>query len=1107
MAEDILNKIYKLLASIDLMSRPEIRFSLDLRDLLESICSRGPIGGLKLKVLMGEPKLDGKTPDIVVVRELDGVPVLIIETKRKTEKGFSREFSPYSPSVIAQALSYAALAKDNFNIPATPLFATANPDVIVLFGPVDDPWSFLDRDAVSRSDYSSALSPQAYMRLASKYYVFDEEGPLREELAFKLLDTSVKLWLKEVEVQKVRKEIGFWLIDQLRYFVDFMDRYFVRGPLLTKLRWDQDFHGMLDGYAREIGYSNGLADIVGRNLERVENLSRMMIYVLMNKIIFYKVLEYYYKLPELKPFASEVKSSKDYLQRLNEFFNDAMKTSRDFEQIFCTGLYDHIVISDDERALFQIDELIRTLSGINLQEFGDVIGHVYENLIPEEERHRLGQFYTPRPIAELITTWCIRSGDDVVLGPGCGSGTFEVEAYWRLVEFKTGRRTIPPRSVHDKVLNQIYAIDINSFPAQLTSVNLAMKNILAPATNLNVIESDFFSIIPGQEVLLPYKVQTPEGPKEKRIYLPKEGFDAVFGNPPYTRWTEIPQNVRENIRNRLKKELSDYNLHADVGRGREPGIYVYFIMWAKEFLKPGGRLGMIISDSWLQADYGSDFFKFMLDNYDIYAIIDISARVFPVPLIGTCIVLLEKPSNRAERRDNKVVFAYLDVSRGTIDVDEILKFIEDVRNKVRTEKPVVRDLASGARIMARAYAQKDLVGYEGRIINLIFGAEDVLDLLEQSPLIRGLSEYFKPARGNTVWSVWAISHGRRPDIGGEGFFYFTEERARQLGIPQEFLHPLLPSSRYMKNFTFTQEDWEELRRRDAECYLFLCHRQRNDLPESVIKYIQLGEGPNAQIRLRRRPGEAEGRPINESQASQARLEHRDIFFDWYDLGGVVESPIYVTYGSQYWTRFVLARYQCALDHRILALIPKEGVKFDEVELKALLAYLNSSFSQLQAEIRGRSTGGGMIELDVNSLSNFLILDVKKLPRGDLEKLAQLFDKLETETRKLGGADRVESVFGSELAKELTGRSDVREGITGLFNTVIKDIDHEVERILGLEDIVESARAMVLEMARRRLSRAGEARRGAIRGSEEIPEIERPRGRRGRGGNTNRTLNE
>jgi len=53
--------------------------------------------------------------------------------------------------------------------------------------------------------------------------------------------------------------------------------------------------------------------------------------------------------------------------------------------------------------------------------------------------------------------------------------------------------------------------------------------------------------------------------------------------------------------------------------------------------------------------------------------------------------------------------------------------------------------------------------------------------------------------------------------------------------------------------------------------------------------------------------------------------------------------------------------------------------------------------------------------------------------------------------------------------------------------------------LGLKHMVETVRALVLDMARRRLARAREARREAIRGSEEIPRIEKPKRRRSGGG--------
>jgi len=90
------------------------------------------------------------------------------------------------------------------------------------------------------------------------------------------------------------------------------------------------------------------------------------------------------------------------------------------------------------------------------------------------------------------------------------------------------------------------------------------------------------------------------------------------------------------------------------------------------------------------------------------------------------------------------------------------------------------------------------------------------------------------------------------------------------------------------------------------------------------------------------------------------------------------------------------------------------------------------------------------------------------------------------------------VFGSELTKELTGRSDIRPGVEGLFNTVIREIDYEVARILGLESLVELVRAIVLEIARR-LSKAGEAKREVVKGSEELLELRKSKRKRGGAG--------
>ena len=1073
------------------MFRREVNVQMRIRDVLKRFENQ-KFNGVTITRVETEYRIDRRSIDVIVFKD-DGNPLMIIETKKKRESEhglrIERISDPSSPSVVGQAVAYVAIFKRNGVY--VPFVATVNEERIALLIVPENIEKLVDWNAIDKRVYDKVI--KNYYDFYEKYRLrFERHFRFREDYFAKLLNDLTALYTRIRRVEDVRQEFHWDVIEHFRNFIDTLYPY-VEDVIAPNGRYREDIAKILRDYKDKTGYEP----------KNPEHFAREMSYVLLNKIIFYKVLERYYDLPKLRPLFREglVKTSSEYLKKLNEYFDKAMKLTDDFETIFRTNIYDYIDIVESEEILRAFDELIDLIDHLKIEKLGDVIGFIYEELIPGEERHALGQFYTPKPIAELIVRWSIRSPDDKILDPGCGSGTFLVEAYKRLAELKLRRpfneiRRVP-EDVHRQILRQLYGIDINEFPTHLTTMNLAMKNVRAPSEVMNIFSRDYFTILPNQKILTPYKVKTPYG--ERPVEMVFRDFDAIVGNPPYTRWTEILRNTQIRMLEILGDVISKYDLTPQIARGVEPGIYIYWIMHSTGFLKEGGRLGMIISDSWLQTDYGVSFFKFLLDSYKVHAVIDISARVFPVPLIGTCIILLEKVSNAVERDNNKVIFMYLDLIRGSMDVDVILKLVEEAKTKPTTGQLLLKEFPSGVKALIKTYTQGELSKYEEKVINLIFGASDILNYLKQSKLVVELSKYFEPSYGNILYlyltSVGKVRGVR--NVGGEDFFYLTEDRVRNYNIPQECLYPLLPSPRYLRFFTYTYNDWEGVRRESVECYLFLCRKPRSELPESVRRYIQLGEGSNAQIRLRRRPGEPEGRPVNESQASQTRLRYRNIFIDWYDLGGVVEAPIYVARGAQYWIRFVLAKFQSALDDRILTLIPRQGVQFDKVELKALLAYLNSTFAQIQAEVMGRSTGGGMIKLDVKPLSSFLVLDVKKLPGEEIKKLAELFDKLESEARKLGGSDLVENIFGSELATELTGRNDIKKNVNGLFNTVIKEIDYEVARILGLENLVENIRTFVLDMIKRRLSRAKEAKREAIKGSEELIKIEKLKTKRSR----------
>ncbi|MEM4847801.1 MAG: N-6 DNA methylase, partial [Thermosphaera sp.] len=512
--------------------------------------------------------------DIAVLVDGDK-PLLVIETKKKyeTESGhrFEYRFHVTSEEVLGQVFSYATILKAKGIY--VPFVATANDKQIAVFQVPEDIDRNVNWEAVNKREYGRVLPIDYIYGVLRQNYMLDHKLiRFSEDFFADLLDRLTGIYVKKYKLEDVKRELSWILIEELRGFVETLYLFVLDAIATLDGKYKSEWEQRVDSYAREKGYK-----------PIPEHLAREMAYVLLNKIIFYKVLERYYKgLPRLEPLYSKgyVDTVNRYLGKLKEFFNKAVEVTNDFEPIFETGIYDEIKCVESEEVLKLLDWLITLIDQYRIERFGDVVGYVYEELIPAKERHQLGQFYTPKPIAELIVKWCIRSPDDKVLDPGCGSGTFLVEAYKRLAELKLGRKfsevKYVPRDVHKQILSQLYGIDINEFPAHLTAMNLAMRNPKAPSNITNIVVKDYFAIAPGQAVLTPYKVKTVRG--EEQALMVFKDYDAVVGNPPYTRWTEIPNATQDRILKVYRETLSRYGLTPQVARGVEPGIYVYWII-------------------------------------------------------------------------------------------------------------------------------------------------------------------------------------------------------------------------------------------------------------------------------------------------------------------------------------------------------------------------------------------------------------------------------------------------------------------------------------------------------------------------------------------------
>jgi SAM-dependent methyltransferase len=115
----------------------------------------------------------------------------------------------------------------------------------------------------------------------------------------------------------------------------------------------------------------------------------------------------------------------------------------------------------------------------------DLLKHLYQQLFPRRVRHDLGEYYTADWLAERLTNQVGYDGNPAkrVLDPGCGSGTFLVEAINRCkVWFENNRHECGYGDAEfaKMVLSNIVGFDLNPLAVMAARVNylLAVRDLL-----------------------------------------------------------------------------------------------------------------------------------------------------------------------------------------------------------------------------------------------------------------------------------------------------------------------------------------------------------------------------------------------------------------------------------------------------------------------------------------------------------------------------------------------------------------------------------------------------------------------------------------------------
>ena len=697
--------------------------------------------------------------------------------------------------------------------------------------------------------------------------------------------------------------------------------------------------------------------------EDFDKAARQTAYLLVNKILFYDLLQSK-RQSELDPLEIPKSMTKGALLQttLNGYFSQVLRI--DYETIFTTDFIDTLAFPEAKEVVREIKELIIALSRYDFSKIGfDVIGRIFEQLIPTTERHNLGQYFTATDIVDLILKFCVQHETDKVLDPSCGAGTFLVRAYQH-------KKLMNQRLPHEELLAGIWGNDIAKFPAHLATINLAINDLATDQNYPNVIQKDFFELRVGNEGFDPEnwrKVRARTlGVAERDVVYPRY-FDAVVGNPPYTRQEEIGEIAPDIAA--YKETLIDNALQFHGKKiahlSRRAGIHAYFFVHGMKFLRSGGRFGFIVANSWLDVEYGRGLQEFFLRNYKIVAIIESKVeRWFEQADVNTCIVILERSSSEQERQSNLVRFVYLKKPLRHFvppahDMWEKqltrLNAIDSLRRTILGHNDVYEN--DELRVFPKSQADLWKEGYEKenqRYVGAKWGKYIRAPKVFFSLLEKGKKTLVP------LQSVAEVRFGIK--TGANEFFHLTPTDAARRGIEERFLQPVIFSLKEVKGY--------RLDRTVLANRIIIC-----DLPKSELK--------NTALLAYIKHGEREGFNKRPTCAARGRNSWYVLAADWPYAPLIFPAKI----GER---MPVFLNDDVYEDKKLYGVTPRE---LKDVSLFAAL--LNSTVSRFLIEFTARQLTGAqaIADIDVTVVESLLIPNPAAISARQRSRLTNAFERL------------------------------------------------------------------------------------------------------------------
>ena len=290
----------------------------------------------------------------------------------------------------------------------------------------------------------------------------------------------------------------------------------------------------------------------------------------------------------------------------------------------------------------------------------DIKGKAYEEIVGANLRGDRGEFFTPRNVMAMVVEMINPTIDEKVLDSSCGTGGFLVTAMTYAMEqlkiefeketgkLKSEWNDFEKKAFQDKIsdmaMNNYFGFDINPDLVKATKMNMVMNN----DGSGNILQNN--SLLQPHEWTDDFKTRLSAALQiDKKTLINKDSigyFDVIVTNPPFG--SKIP--IKDHA------ILSQFDLAKIWKQDKKTGKWtitdryqssvspeILFIERCYQFLKPGGRMGIVLPDALLGSPGTGYIREWLIKNTKIIASIDLHEDTFqPRNGTQTSVLILQK---------------------------------------------------------------------------------------------------------------------------------------------------------------------------------------------------------------------------------------------------------------------------------------------------------------------------------------------------------------------------------------------------------------------------------------------------------------------------------